>query len=106
MCFISQAQQELENEGLKGEFDRTQATQTLENTLGKLLDRLEDKTGHESEPETERNTDMPKSAQSEHKTDGAPSPDSPDLVPKTPGKYTEQVHEWTDGRMNGSLNCL
>lgn len=98
MCFISQAQQELENEGLKGEFDRTQATQTLENTLGKLLDRLEDKTGHESEPETEKNTDMHKNTHSQHKPEGGPSPGSPNLVPKTPGKYTEwmlseQVHE-------------
>lgn len=95
---ISQAQQELENEGLKGEFDRSQATQTLENTLGKLLDRLEDKTEHESEPESEKNTDMHKSTHSPHKTEGGPSPDSPNLVPKTPGKYrewmlSEQVHE-------------
>lgn len=37
------AQQELETEGLKGEFDRTQATQTLETTLDKLLDHLEEK---------------------------------------------------------------
>ncbi|CAB1315019.1 unnamed protein product [Coregonus sp. 'balchen'] len=47
---IDEAQQELETEGLKGEFDRTQATQTLEATLDKLLDRLEDK---EAEPQTE-----------------------------------------------------
>ncbi|XP_045079780.1 protein OS-9 [Coregonus clupeaformis] len=47
---IDEAQQELETEGLKGEFDRTQATQTLETTLDKLLDRLEDK---EAEPQTE-----------------------------------------------------
>ncbi|KAG7477458.1 hypothetical protein MATL_G00069810 [Megalops atlanticus] len=40
---IDEAQQELETEGLKGEFDRSQATQTLETTLDKLLDRLEDK---------------------------------------------------------------
>lgn len=40
---INEAQQELETEGLKGEFDRTQATQTLETTLDKLLDHLEDK---------------------------------------------------------------
>uniref|UniRef100_A0A673MDR7 Endoplasmic reticulum lectin n=1 Tax=Sinocyclocheilus rhinocerous TaxID=307959 RepID=A0A673MDR7_9TELE len=87
---IEEAQQELENEGLKGEFDRTQATQTLENTLGKLLDRLEDKTGHESETET--NTDMHKNTHSQHKTEGGPSPGSPNLVPKTPaGSNGEQV---------------
>uniref|UniRef100_A0AAY4ABS2 Endoplasmic reticulum lectin n=1 Tax=Denticeps clupeoides TaxID=299321 RepID=A0AAY4ABS2_9TELE len=40
---IDEAQQELESEGLKGEFDRSQAAHTLENTLDKLLDRLEDK---------------------------------------------------------------
>uniref|UniRef100_A0A4W5KYI4 Endoplasmic reticulum lectin n=1 Tax=Hucho hucho TaxID=62062 RepID=A0A4W5KYI4_9TELE len=39
---IDKAQQELDTEGLKGEFDRTQATQTLETTLDKLLDRIED----------------------------------------------------------------
>uniref|UniRef100_A0A672T3N5 Endoplasmic reticulum lectin n=1 Tax=Sinocyclocheilus grahami TaxID=75366 RepID=A0A672T3N5_SINGR len=89
---IEETQQELENEGLKGEFDRTQATQTLENTLGKLLDRLEDKTGHESEPETEKNTDMNKNTHSQHKTEGGPSPGSPNLVPKTPaGSNGEQV---------------
>ncbi|XP_051752586.1 protein OS-9 isoform X1 [Ctenopharyngodon idella] len=91
---IEEAQQELENEGLKGEFDRSQATQTLENTLGKLLDCLEDKTEHESEPESEKNTDMHKSTHSPHKTEGGPSPDSPNLVPKTPaqaGSSGEQV---------------
>ncbi|XP_016371472.1 protein OS-9-like isoform X2 [Sinocyclocheilus rhinocerous] len=86
---IEEAQQELENEGLKGEFDRTQATQTLENTLGKLLDRLEDKTGHESETET--NTDMHKNTHSQHKTEGGPSPGSPNLVPKTPGKIEVKI---------------
>ncbi|KAM4741163.1 protein OS-9 isoform 5-T5 [Anableps anableps] len=40
---IDEAQQELETEGLKGEFDRTQATQALETTLDKLLDHLEEK---------------------------------------------------------------
>ncbi|XP_051752587.1 protein OS-9 isoform X2 [Ctenopharyngodon idella] len=88
---IEEAQQELENEGLKGEFDRSQATQTLENTLGKLLDCLEDKTEHESEPESEKNTDMHKSTHSPHKTEGGPSPDSPNLVPKTPGKIEVKI---------------
>ncbi|XP_043098224.1 protein OS-9 isoform X1 [Puntigrus tetrazona] len=91
---IEEAQQELENEGLKGEFDRTQATQTLENTLGKLLDRLEDKTGHESETETEKNTEMHKNTHSQHKTEEGSSSASPNLVPKTPaqaGSSGEQV---------------
>ncbi|XP_052455765.1 protein OS-9 isoform X1 [Carassius gibelio] len=83
---IEEAQQELENEGLKGEFDRSQATQTLENTLGKLLDRLEDKTGHESQQETEKNTEMHKSTHTEHKAEGGPSAGSPNLVPKTPAQ--------------------
>ncbi|KAJ3603133.1 hypothetical protein NHX12_030876 [Muraenolepis orangiensis] len=46
---IDEAQQELETEGLKGEFDRSQATQTLETTLDKLLDHLEDKDGQHPE---------------------------------------------------------
>uniref|UniRef100_A0A8C1SZ57 Endoplasmic reticulum lectin n=1 Tax=Cyprinus carpio TaxID=7962 RepID=A0A8C1SZ57_CYPCA len=104
---IEEAQQELENEGLKGEFDRTQATQTLENTLGKLLDRLEDKTGHESEPETEKNTDMHKNTHSLHKTEGGPPPGSPNLVPKTPaqaGSSDEQVKvRVTKYKMSGGV---
>uniref|UniRef100_A0A8C1SPR7 Endoplasmic reticulum lectin n=1 Tax=Cyprinus carpio TaxID=7962 RepID=A0A8C1SPR7_CYPCA len=91
---IEEAQQELENEGLKGEFDHSEAAQTLENTLGKLLDRLEDKTGHESQPETEKNTEMHKSTHTQHKTEGGPSAGNPNLVPKTPaqaGSSGEQV---------------
>ncbi|XP_071772608.1 protein OS-9 isoform X1 [Centroberyx gerrardi] len=49
---INEAQQELETEGLKGEFDRTQATQTLETTLDKLLDHLEDKDIQDPEQQT------------------------------------------------------
>uniref|UniRef100_A0A8C7CDW5 Endoplasmic reticulum lectin n=1 Tax=Oncorhynchus kisutch TaxID=8019 RepID=A0A8C7CDW5_ONCKI len=48
---IDEAQQELDTEGLKGEFDRTQATQTLETTLDKLLNRLEDKEAGDTEAE-------------------------------------------------------
>ncbi|XP_023689533.2 protein OS-9 isoform X2 [Paramormyrops kingsleyae] len=48
---IDEAQQELETEGLKGEFDRSQATQTLETTLDKLLDRLEDREDEEHRPD-------------------------------------------------------
>ncbi|XP_077430090.1 protein OS-9 isoform X3 [Vanacampus margaritifer] len=49
---INEAQQELETEGLKGEFDRTQATQALETTLDKLLDHLEEKDEQDLEQET------------------------------------------------------
>uniref|UniRef100_A0A665VWF9 Endoplasmic reticulum lectin n=1 Tax=Echeneis naucrates TaxID=173247 RepID=A0A665VWF9_ECHNA len=49
---INEAQQELETEGLKGEFDRTQATQTLETTLDKLLDHLEEKDVQDEEQQT------------------------------------------------------
>uniref|UniRef100_A0A3B3S5G0 Endoplasmic reticulum lectin n=1 Tax=Paramormyrops kingsleyae TaxID=1676925 RepID=A0A3B3S5G0_9TELE len=66
---IDEAQQELETEGLKGEFDRSQATQTLETTLDKLLDRLEDREDEE------------------HRPDGGPG-SGPQLPPPTP---TEKV---------------
>lgn len=69
-----QAQQELETEGLKGEFDRTQATQTLETTLDKLLDHLEEKDVQDPEQEmqgVQRPSDL---------TRGSPS-----LAPKQPG---------------------
>ncbi|CAI9553974.1 unnamed protein product, partial [Staurois parvus] len=50
---IDEAQEELETEGLKGEFDRKQATKSLATTLNKLIDKLdnaaEDK-GEETEP--------------------------------------------------------
>lgn len=50
---IDEAQEELETEGLKGEFDRRQATKSLATTLNKLIDKLdnaaEDK-GEETEP--------------------------------------------------------
>ncbi|XP_055068921.2 protein OS-9 isoform X3 [Misgurnus anguillicaudatus] len=84
---IEEAQQELENEGLKGEFDRSQATQTLENTLGKLLDRLEDK----NEVETEKNTDLHENTQSSHAKEKDSSPGNPNLVPKTPGKIEVKI---------------
>ncbi|TRZ02538.1 hypothetical protein DNTS_026586 [Danionella cerebrum] len=86
---IEEAQQELENEGLKGEFDRSQATQTLENTLGKLLDRLEDKTERQGEPEIQK---PPETDKNTHKTDRGSSQAIPNLVPKTPaGSSGEQV---------------
>uniref|UniRef100_A0A668A4M8 Endoplasmic reticulum lectin n=1 Tax=Myripristis murdjan TaxID=586833 RepID=A0A668A4M8_9TELE len=69
---INEAQQELETEGLKGEFDRTQATQTLETTLDKLLDHLEDKDTQEPEQQTgQRASDAVKDSLS-------PAPQQPD----------------------------
>lgn len=65
------AQQELETEGLKGEFDRTQATQTLETTLDKLLDQLQDK----NTEEPAEGTDSLQTARGRR-----------DLAPKQPGR--------------------
>lgn len=74
---VMQAQEELETEGLKGEFDRTQATQALETTLDKLLDRLEEK----DEQEPEQQTTESQRASSSHRN-------SHNLGPKQPGKQT------------------
>ncbi|KAI5625995.1 protein OS-9 [Silurus asotus] len=82
---IDEAQQELENEGLKGEFDRSQATQTLENTLGKLLDHLEDKNDQDAETHTDTHTDTHTPADRE--TGGTRG--DPSLVPKTPASEHE-----------------
>lgn len=73
---VPQAQQELETEGLKGEFDRTQATQTLETTLDKLLDHLEEK-DQVQDPEQQ-------AAGVQRARD--PTRGSPSLAPKQPGK--------------------
>ncbi|KAM6947300.1 protein OS-9 isoform 2-T2 [Lycodopsis pacificus] len=70
---INEAQQELETEGLKGEFDRTQATQTLETTLDKLLDHLEEKDVQDPEQQT------PGVQRASDPTRGSPS-----LAPKQP----------------------
>ncbi|KAA0713026.1 Protein OS-9 [Triplophysa tibetana] len=83
---IEEAEQELENEGLKGEFDRSQATQTLENTLGKLLDHLDDKSEDESEREMEKNTEVHENLHPPHTKEGGNSAGSPNLVPKTPAE--------------------
>ncbi|KAF7667717.1 hypothetical protein LDENG_00051440 [Lucifuga dentata] len=75
---INEAQQELETEGLKGEFDRTQATQTLENTLDKLLDHLEEKEVQDPEQQTgggQRASD--------------PTRGSPSLAPKQPDQAAD-----------------
>ncbi|XP_041836524.1 protein OS-9 isoform X2 [Melanotaenia boesemani] len=73
---INEAQQELETEGLKGEFDRTQATQTLETTLDKLLDHLEEKDVQDPEQQTVQRTSDP--------TRGSPS-----LAPKQPDQAAD-----------------
>ncbi|XP_063071117.1 protein OS-9 isoform X2 [Engraulis encrasicolus] len=65
---IDEAQQELESEGLKGEFDRSQATHTLENTLDKLLDRLQDK-GDEEEQTPNTHTPTPPHTQTHTPTE-------------------------------------
>ncbi|XP_023279399.1 protein OS-9 isoform X2 [Seriola lalandi dorsalis] len=75
---INEAQQELETEGLKGEFDRTQATQTLETTLDKLLDHLEEKDVQDQEQQTagiQRSRD--------------PTRGSPSLAPKQPDQAAD-----------------
>ncbi|KAM9483708.1 protein OS-9 [Clarias gariepinus] len=89
---IEEAQQELENEGLKGEFDRSQATQTLENTLGKLLDHLEDKNQQDAESDTDTHTDTGTHAHKHTHAKADRGDSSP--VPKTPeheGDSGEQV---------------
>ncbi|XP_078104506.1 protein OS-9 isoform X3 [Sander vitreus] len=77
---INEAQQELETEGLKGEFDRTQATQTLETTLDKLLDHLEEKDVQDPEQQT---------AGVQRASD--PTRGSPSLAPKQPGKIEVKI---------------
>uniref|UniRef100_A0A8C5ENY1 Endoplasmic reticulum lectin n=1 Tax=Gouania willdenowi TaxID=441366 RepID=A0A8C5ENY1_GOUWI len=74
---IDEAQQELETEGLKGEFDRTYTSKAL-TTLAKLLDKLEAK-------------DVPNA---EQQTAGAESPSdptrgSPSLAPKQPDQAAD-----------------
>ncbi|GAA6215740.1 protein OS-9 isoform X3 [Lates japonicus] len=77
---INEAQQELETEGLKGEFDRSQATQTLETTLDKLLDHLEEKDVQDQEQQT---------AGVQRASD--PTRGSPSLAPKQPGKIEVKI---------------
>lgn len=75
---INEAQQELETEGLKGEFDRTQATQTLETTLDKLLDQLEEKEDEDMEHQT-----------GEVHRGNDPARGSPSLAPKQPDQAAD-----------------
>ncbi|XP_047202892.1 protein OS-9 isoform X8 [Girardinichthys multiradiatus] len=75
---IDEAQQELETEGLKGEFDRSQATQALETTLDKLLDHLDEKDDQDPQQQkVQRPSD--------------PSRGSPSLAPKQPGKIEVKI---------------
>uniref|UniRef100_A0AAV2M6D6 Endoplasmic reticulum lectin n=1 Tax=Knipowitschia caucasica TaxID=637954 RepID=A0AAV2M6D6_KNICA len=75
---IDEAQEELETEGLKGEFERSQATQALETTLDKLLHHLEEK----EEPEQE-------SAPGSAPRGSDPTRGSPSLAPKHPDQAAE-----------------
>lgn len=75
---INEAQQELETEGLKGEFDRTHATQTLETTLDKLLDHLE-----------EKDTQDPEQQASGVQRGSDPTRGSPSLAPKQPDQAAD-----------------
>ncbi|KAM9319920.1 protein OS-9 [Gastrophryne carolinensis] len=60
---IDEAQEELETEGLKGEFDRKQATKSLATTLNKLIDKL-DKAATDKEEGTETEESSEVTAQS------------------------------------------
>uniref|UniRef100_A0A8C6UJ92 Endoplasmic reticulum lectin n=1 Tax=Neogobius melanostomus TaxID=47308 RepID=A0A8C6UJ92_9GOBI len=80
---INEAEQELETEGLKGEFDRSQATQALETTLDKLLDHLEDKEGQEPGQEPEQQQQSPAGG-AQRGSD--PTRGSPSLAPKHPAE--------------------
>ncbi|XP_043979365.1 protein OS-9 isoform X3 [Gambusia affinis] len=73
---IDEAQQELETEGLKGEFDRTQATQALETTLDTLLDHLEEK-------------DVDDAQQQKVQRTSDPSRGSPSLAPQQPDQAAD-----------------
>ncbi|XP_062366907.1 protein OS-9 isoform X2 [Cinclus cinclus] len=56
---ISEVEDELETEGLKGEFDRTRATRTLASTLTRLMDRLDRADPHHDPPEPRRDPSGP-----------------------------------------------
>ncbi|XP_069043449.1 protein OS-9 isoform X3 [Lepisosteus oculatus] len=74
---IDEAEQELQAEGLKGEFDHGQATKTLETTLDKLLDRLEDKEGQEPGAGEAAGADRARG--------------DPSLAPRQPGKIEVKI---------------
>ncbi|XP_030632512.1 protein OS-9 isoform X2 [Chanos chanos] len=84
---IDEAELELETEGLKGEFDRSQATQTLETTLGKLLSHLEEKDVEQTHTETDNDKDTHTHTPPTNQQRVAdPARGSPNLVPKTPAR--------------------
>ncbi|NXJ27086.1 OS9 protein, partial [Dicrurus megarhynchus] len=56
---ISEVEDELETEGLKGEFDRTRATRTLASTLTRLMDRLDRAEPRHDPPEPRRDPPGP-----------------------------------------------
>ncbi|XP_067880859.1 protein OS-9 isoform X2 [Heterodontus francisci] len=72
---IDEAQDELEAEGLKGEFDRNQASKTLATTLNKLISKLEEKDSNEED---------------RHAAKGSPSRSS---------KHTGETDEETEGHV-------
>uniref|UniRef100_A0A8C3UWV3 OS9 protein n=1 Tax=Catharus ustulatus TaxID=91951 RepID=A0A8C3UWV3_CATUS len=56
---ISEVEDELETEGLKGEFDRSRATRTLASTLTRLMDRLDRAEPRHDPPEPRRDPSGP-----------------------------------------------
>ncbi|XP_067832832.1 protein OS-9 isoform X2 [Heptranchias perlo] len=72
---IDEAQDELEAEGLKGEFDRNQATKTLATTLNKLIDKLEGTADSYEEEDTDTARGSPsrapkQTAETDEETEG------------------------------------
>ncbi|XP_059812096.1 protein OS-9 isoform X1 [Hypanus sabinus] len=72
---IDEAQDELEAEGLKGEFDRNQASKTLVTTLNKLIDKLEDKETSDKEEDSDSAKGSPshspkQTAETDEETEG------------------------------------
>ncbi|XP_053564178.1 protein OS-9 [Bombina bombina] len=58
---INEAQEELETEGLKGEFDRKEASKSLATTLNKLIDKLDDtdtEKGEDTSMEDEKSSEI------------------------------------------------
>ncbi|KAG7257644.1 hypothetical protein CRUP_005226 [Coryphaenoides rupestris] len=81
------AQQELETEGLKGEFDRSQATQKLETTLDKLLDHLEDKDAQHPEQQQQQQQQQQHLGGGQRAND--PTRGSPSLAPHQPDQAAD-----------------
>ncbi|NXQ53980.1 OS9 protein, partial [Anthoscopus minutus] len=66
---ISEVEDELETEGLKGEFDRNRATRTLASTLTRLMDRLDGADSRHDPPEPRRDPSGPPPGPREHRED-------------------------------------